>query len=96
MNKSLGCILLVCGSLVAGWLFAGESTEKQADLNIQETKTVFMDVASMNRRKGAAKNLTKLYAKEAEQGWRVIDLELYIEDNDLEGFFVTFARNTTY
>ena len=58
-----------------------------------ESKTVFVDAGAFNRRKGAAEELTGLYATEAEAGWRLSDLDLYIENNDLEGFFVTFERD---
>ncbi len=54
--------------------------------------TVFQDVSAMNRRKGAGENLTELHRKYEAQGWSFDDLEIYIEDGDLEGFFVTYSR----
>lgn len=54
--------------------------------------TVFQDVSAMNRRKGAGENLTELHAKHEAKGWTFSDLEIYIEDGDLEGFFVTYTH----
>ena len=70
-----------------------EEVPAQTSRATVEFKTVFVGVSAFNRRKGAAKKLTGLYAAEAEAGWRLSDLDLYIEDNDLEGFFVTFERD---
>jgi hypothetical protein len=94
MGKTLKSILLASCLITSAGVFAKEDTEQRKGSSFQDTKTVFMDIGAMNRRKGAAKKLSKLYAEEARDGWRVIDLELYIEDSDLEGFFITFARNT--
>jgi len=59
-----------------------------------QSVTVFQDVAAMNRRKGAGQNLTELHQKYEAMGYDFADLEIYIEDGDLEGFFVTYTVTT--
>ena len=58
----------------------------------QAAMTVFFDVAAGARRKRAAKGITELHQKQAEKGWSVIDVEPWIEDGDLEGFFITYVK----
>jgi|GEM_PF-4025118 hypothetical protein len=35
--------------------------------------------------------MTELHARYYAKGWVVIDVEPYLENSDLEGFFVTYA-----
>ena len=85
------CFLL--GLVVFSHPVSSEEIPVNAARATVESKTVFVDVSAFNRRKGAAEKLTALYAAEAEAGWHVLDLDLYVEDNDLEGFFITFQRD---
>ena len=48
----------------------------------------------MNKRKGAGENLTELHRKYEAQDWSFEDLEVYVEDGDLEGFFVTYSKTS--
>ena len=31
-------------------------------------------------------------ADKAKQGWKFMDLDIYVEDGDMKGFFVTYVR----
>jgi len=42
--------------------------------------------------KGSARKLSETHRTAQEQGWDFKDLEVYIEDGDLQGFFVTYVR----
>lgn len=59
----------------------------------QESITVFQDVSRLGRRDGAAKNMTEKHAEMARSGWRFADMEVYVENGDLEGFFLTYTRS---
>jgi hypothetical protein len=55
--------------------------------------TVFQDVSGVGRKNSAARNMTKKHSEMALQGWRFEDLEIYTENNDLEGFFLTYSKD---
>jgi hypothetical protein len=58
----------------------------------EEAMTVFQDVSGMGRKDRAAGNMTRSHARMAQSGWRFSDMEIYTENGDLEGFFLTYTR----
>ena len=58
----------------------------------EESKTVFRDVSRFGRKRNAAKNMTEKHTEYTQNGWRFADMETYIENGDLEGFFLTYSR----
>ncbi len=58
----------------------------------QETVTIYLDTDLGSRKKGAAKLLTKSHQAYAEKGYELVDIQIYIEDGDQEGFFVTYSK----
>jgi hypothetical protein len=40
-----------------------------------------------------ADSVNKLHADMAAKGWKFVDLEIYTEDGDMEGMFVTYERD---
>lgn len=57
--------------------------------------TIYMDTSAIGRTRRAARNMTSLHAQYFEKGWIVIDVEPYVEDGDLEGFFITYRGKET-
>ena len=57
-----------------------------------QASTVFVPDKSGNRQKGSAEKLSETHRTAQDQGWDFKDLEVYIEDGDLQGFFVTYVR----
>jgi len=57
-----------------------------------QASTVFVADKSGNRQKGSAERLREAHTNAQNQGWDFKDLEIYIEDGDLQGFFVTYIR----
>lgn len=57
-----------------------------------QASTVFVPDKSGSRQKGSAKKLSETHRTAQEQGWDFKDLDIYIEDGDLQGFFVTYVR----
>jgi hypothetical protein len=67
--------------------------EPQPSANCEEALTVFQDVSGMGRKDRAAKNMTKRHAEMARERWRLIDMEVYTENGDLEGFYLSYVRS---
>jgi hypothetical protein len=44
------------------------------------------------RNQGAANNLTKAHSAFAARGYKVQSVQPYIENGDLQGFFVTYQK----
>ena len=55
-------------------------------------KTAFVDISILGRKKRAASKMTKLHKKMAKKGWSVVNVAPYVENGDLQGFFVTYVR----
>ncbi|MEE9596113.1 MAG: hypothetical protein V3V96_04990 [Acidiferrobacterales bacterium] len=87
-------------SLGAAQSFAGKSKEEAVTTAEDESavttgrigKTVFVDVSQAGRKKKAAKRMTKQHEQFAQEGWTVIGVAVYTENEDLEGFFVTYVK----
>ena len=57
-----------------------------------QASTVFIPDKGGNRQKGSASKLTESHRNAESQGWDFSALSVYIEDGDLQGFFVTYTR----
>src|SRR5690606_6407535 len=54
--------------------------------------TIWIDASWGFRNQGAANDLTRSHSAFAAHGYKVQDVEPYIENGDLQGFFVTYQR----
>jgi len=95
MNRLL--VGLVSALLIAPSAFAQKddddaSTPGPAGCPEFQASTVFVSDKSGSRQKGSAEKLTEMHRTAEKQGWDFSDLEIYIEDGDLQGFFVTYVR----
>ena len=73
--------------------------EKKPDASAQEAAaanlpavTIWVDASWGFRNQGAANNLTKAHSAFAARGYKVVSVEPYIENGDLQGFFVTYQK----
>lgn len=73
--------------------------EKKPDLSAQEAAaanlpavTIWIDASWGFRNQGAANNLTKSHSAFAARGYKVLSVQPYIENGDLQGFFVTYQK----
>lgn len=55
-------------------------------------KTVYIDVAGLGKRNSAEKRINEIHAAMAAQGYVCVDLSVYTENGDLEGFFATYRK----
>ena len=73
----------------------GKSPEKSAAEAARENipaVTIWVDATWGFRNHGAANNLSAAHRAFYAQGYRVVSVEPYIENGDLQGFFVTYER----
>ena len=54
--------------------------------------TLWVDATWGFRNQGAANALTRAHSAFAAQGYKVVDVQPYVENNDLVGFFVTYQK----
>ena len=87
LNCSL-CILL--------WLMAMPSVAKtdaeEAAAKSLTAITIFMDVNQLTRKNLAAKKMTKHHNQFAAVGFELVSVNPYIENGDLEGFFISYQK----
>ena len=90
----LACILLA-GALPAHAGLFDKSPDKAADEAARAgmpAATVWIDASWGFRNQGAANDLTRAHKAFAARGYKVVSLEPYIENGDLQGFFVTYQK----
>ncbi|MEO5565590.1 MAG: hypothetical protein ABIR05_02880 [Luteimonas sp.] len=54
--------------------------------------TIWVDATWGFRNQGAANDLSRAHKAFADQGYKVVSVAPYIENGDLEGFFVTYQK----
>jgi len=75
-------------------LFA-RSPEKSAEDAAREglaAVTVWVDSTWGFRKQGAANDLSRSHQAFASRGYKVVSVQPYIENGDLQGFFVTYQK----
>jgi len=91
----LAAALLTVGLLVAtpNALAADlETIASQAQASAQPAVTVWISATWGFRKQGAAKELNDAHRVFGAHGYEVVSVESYVENGDLEGFFVTYRR----
>jgi len=81
--------------LLAGMVLAQSgnlSAQAAPAASCYEAKTIFRDSSRFSRRGNAAQNMTEKHDEYTKRGWKFEDMETYIENGDLEGFFLTYSR----
>ncbi|MGI9258298.1 MAG: hypothetical protein ACR2QQ_05660 [Gammaproteobacteria bacterium] len=76
--------------------FAQEAVETASGSDVamdcEEAITIFHDVSGFGRRNRAAENMTETHAEMALSGWRYAGMQIYTENGDLEGFYISYTR----
>ena len=88
-------IISVLFGLLAGLILAQSSNlsaQPSHAATCEESKTIFRDASRFSRKKNAAENMTEEHDEYTQTGWKFVDMETYIENGDLEGFFLTYSR----
>ena len=63
-------------------------------LPAKEGKTIYVNISGLASRSQHAKKLTKLHKEQAAFGWSVVNVMALVENGDLEGFYVTYTRES--
>ena len=98
MTRLLPALLLALAAATAVPVHAGLFGKDRDDQAAEAARqglpavTIWVDATWGFRNQGAANDLTEAHRAFAAHGYRVLDVEPYIENGDLEGFFVTYQR----
>jgi len=68
-----------------------KSAEEAANANMAAV-TVWVDASWGFRKQGAANDLSRAHQAFTARGYRVVSVQPYIENGDLQGFFVTYEK----
>jgi hypothetical protein len=80
--------LLLCAAPVR----AEEPAAGPAPCPATEAWTVFVTDATLRRHDGSARRITQAHREAEQRGGEFRDLEVYTENGDLQGFFITYTR----
>lgn len=69
-----------------------EETAAEADRAGMQDVSVWVEVSWGFRNQGAANNLNRSHQVFAARGYRVLSVQPYVENGDLQGFFVTYRK----
>lgn len=89
-------LIAVLAGLLLGMVFAQSgplSAQTAPETRCQEAKTIWRDSSRFSRRKYGAENMSEKHDEYTRAGWKFADMETYIENGDLEGFFLTYTRD---
>ncbi|MCY7353851.1 MAG: hypothetical protein LH470_01965 [Lysobacter sp.] len=94
MKHLLLAVLLACTLPAHAGLFdknPDKAAEEAARANMAAA-TVWVDASWGFRNQGAANSLSRAHQAFATHGYKVVSVEPYIENGDLQGFFVTYQK----
>jgi|GEM_PF-1283256 len=87
--------LMLLGMMTIGHTpMAGAATvAEKADKENLHAVTIFVDISRFNRKNGAAKKMTQSHQEFARYGYALVAVNVYTENGDLEGFFVSYRKS---
>jgi hypothetical protein len=94
MRRLLLIALLACAVPAHAGLFdkkPEDSAAEAARANMQAV-TIWVDASWGFRNQGAANSLSRAHQAFAGHGYKVQSVQPYIENGDLQGFFVTYQK----
>jgi len=94
MRKLLLATMLAVVTLPAYALFEKkpETSAAEAAQQNMPAVTIWVEATWGFRNQGAANSLSKAHVAFAKYGYKVQSVEPYIENGDLQGFFVTYQK----
>jgi hypothetical protein len=97
--RVLASALLLAACVTAAPIAQGGLLEKKPDAVAEEASqqqlpavTIWVSASWGLRNQGAANNLTKAHGAFAKYGYKIVSVQPYIENGDLQGFFVTYQK----
>lgn len=97
MKRLLAVVLLTCATLALPAQAAlfnkkPEAVAAEAARDNLPAVTLWVDATWGFRHQGAANDLTRAHQAFAAYGYKVVSVAPYIENDDLQGFFVTYQK----
>lgn len=99
MHKLLLMALLATATSAAMLPVQAAFFEKKPEISAEEAAranmaavTIWVDASWGFRNQGAANSLSRAHQAFAAHGYKVLSVEPYIENGDLQGFFVTYQK----
>jgi hypothetical protein len=95
---AIACTVLLALAFIAPSAHAGvfakkpETVAEEAQAANLPAVTVWVEATWGMRNQGAANSLTKAHSAFAKYGYKVVSVQPYIENGDLQGFFVTYQK----
>jgi D-alanyl-D-alanine dipeptidase len=86
-------LVLLIVMLFSNTICAKQNDAQKARAQNLSAITVYMDISGFSRKNKAAQKLTKLHQMYAKEGYELISVEIYTENADLQGFFVSYKRH---
>ena len=90
INKLIYTVVLA--TVASTGAFAEEEKTTPTICPALQASTIFVSDKTGSRKRGSAKKIGETNTTYASPGWNFKDLEIYIEDGDLQGFFITYTR----
>ena len=59
------------------------------------SQTNYLDVSAFGRKHHAADNMTEMHQDMAKKGFEFASMEIYDENGDLQGFYLTYTKDST-
>ncbi len=72
-------------------VLADSDAEQAAKAGLKAV-TIFIDISRFSRKNGAAKKMTQSHQEFARHGYTLVAVNVYTENGDLEGFFVSYRQ----
>ena len=82
--------LLAAGVATMAMLVVSAASAADKESTPATIKTVFV---SGHGEGSMADKVNKMHAEMAAKGWKFADLDIYIENSDMQGIFVTYVRD---
>ena len=94
MRPVLLAFLLACALPAQAGLFDKKPEDSAAEAARAQLPavTIWVDASWGFRNQGAANSLTRAHTAFAGHGYKVVSVAPYIENGDLQGFFVTYQK----
>lgn len=92
LAATLACLLATAPTQAALFEKKPEVAAEDAARQNLPAVTIWVDATWGFRNQGAANSLTRAHTAFAARGYRVQDVQPYVENNDLVGFFVTYQK----
>ena len=96
MTRTLLLALLLAVAVPAhAGLFGKSPAQAAADAQREQMPavTIWVDASWGFRKSGAANDLSAAHKAFYDAGYHVVDVQPYLENGDLQGFFVTYEKN---